>query len=121
MVNELCEHVSPVFRDLIKPPCFKYDDKTGKRHFSSCPIQFTNRELINGNDSQPVCPMFLHYHKDIAVQEAADASVSRQPAWYPDGYGGWASHDPVRTQKMAENREQFTALWKLDVDTGEEL
>jgi len=135
---------SPLFRDLVRPPCFQGST------FKGCPIKHTNENMITGEDKQPPCPIYLHHHSNEA---ATIAWVTKKPVWYPmtlanqaevsrkqgpevtrDWCEGmpsvtlatgetvtWVTADVQKRDKMRSLRAGFQEAWSLNVDTGEPL
>jgi thymidylate synthase ThyX len=138
MVSELAQ-IDPLFRAMVNPPCIKGDT------FVGCPVSLSNIERIKGKDELPPCPLFLHHHREEALEAAKEASGScwvnidqldtglvEHPeeeyfGWrtaqdesvptlpYP---GGWLTTARTQAEHMDREREGFTKLWSRDVDDG---
>ena len=65
MIEELCEKVDPIFRDLVTPPCMKKDD------FVGCKFELDNEKRLEGSDPLPCCALWASKTgQDIAKLKA---------------------------------------------------
>lgn len=129
MVDELCTKVSPIFRKIISPPCFK------KGKYNACPYFQINKERVQGRDHMPPCPLYVYHETQNAVDAVINSiqDTGDMSTWYPDtnledmeSSGNrdvrlWLSRSPVERRMLEENIERFERLWKLNVMTGEPL
>lgn len=53
MIEELCEKVSPLFREIILPPCFVNGE------FKGCVYEHENERRCDGRDKLSPCPLYL--------------------------------------------------------------
>jgi thymidylate synthase ThyX len=124
IVEELSERVHPtLFRDLITPPCIGKDDK-----FKGCKFCENNKERIAGIDDEiPPCSLYLNYHHEEAVAEAAKQRMDAQEDdlelvhWHVTGPLGklvWKNHDPEKSIRMAVMQEAYESLWGRNPITG---
>lgn len=114
MVSELIDKIHPIFRILINPPCI-HGDK-----FTQCPYQLMNQERIQGKDPFPPCSLYLHYHKDQAIETS---KLIDQPKWKvsnpPNGEeDADLFTDPAEYDRFYNMKTQFAELWHRDPDDG---
>lgn len=120
MVDELCEKVSPIFRNLVQPPCFK----GGK--FNSCVFHATMVERFNGRDGMPPCPMYVNHHNHQAVEEGDKKGACWIPDLNPESgpttdISTWMTTDKRQEKMLTDGIKRFERLWKLNVRTGDPL
>jgi thymidylate synthase ThyX len=135
MVDAMCEHVHPIFRKLILPPCFK------KGKYNACPYFQISRERVQGRDHMPPCPLYVYHQTPDAVEafEQSEAETGQKATWQPPNLDegpmtgpesanervvdirNWACDQPVERAMLDDNITRFERLWKLNVLTGQPL
>ncbi|MHA2100958.1 MAG: FAD-dependent thymidylate synthase [Candidatus Kariarchaeaceae archaeon] len=93
MIDELCEKVDPIFREIFLPPCFK------KGKFVGCVYQLENKRRVSGEDQLPVCSLYYHHHLQ-----------GKEKVEYEDS---------TMYFKTIEMSEKYAKLWKRNPFSGE--
>lgn len=90
MVDELCKKVSPIFRDVITPPCIKGDV------FRGCLFSADNEARYSDKDPEPPCPLYHFLEKE------------------------WEEKDipPEKKERFDMLWNEFGELWERDPMTG---
>ena len=105
-----------------------------------CPLYLTNYRLEASrvaiiatrmaevySDSIPLAwePIYVENYDELLAADMLEPRYVGMPIersqGLEDGAIVWCTNDPVRRQKMVENRAAFQELWGLNVDTGEPL
>lgn len=95
MVEELVTKVSPIFQDLILPPCFS------KGEFTNCKYELENERRVDGSDKLPLCPLYYQHHHVPNVPENNEILSNEQ------------------FKEMDELAPRHGKLWGRDPYTGE--
>lgn len=116
MVQELCDKVSPVFRQVLQPACIKQGKYVG------CPVNGTNVERVQGTDGMPPCPIWVRYQTQDAMKawREGNAQTVSDAGWTPPSpdlqqdLRTW-SGPPVQREMLERTAAKFSKLWQLDV------
>ena len=73
MVDELCEKIHPVFRNLAKPPCINSANR-----YKQCAYQLENERRVDGLDAHDPCPLYLSEHSMSPVPWDNEAFQERK-------------------------------------------
>jgi len=95
MIDELCDKIHPMFRNIILPPCFKDENFTG------CVFMLENERRVSGEDKLPVCSLYWHNHMT------------------PDNKQEHARKLPEMRTRMSELSDKYGELWGKNPYTGE--
>lgn len=115
MVDELVKKVSPIFSELVTPPCLK----PGDDEFHGCTYHEECRRRYTGDDELPPCPLHLSQHviKDpdkVRLRVIRDDFVISHPE----------TGDPVPLplrREMLERSADYARFWGRDPFTGERI
>jgi hypothetical protein len=122
MVNQLCDNVDDVFRELINPPCIKRDK------YCSCPFKEDNERRVDGKDvGLPPCPLYLEHEgrRMSSFEVLAEPAPSWRHTSYPDHHGfgpansNWTAKDESSINQMLVMIQRYGDLWARNVWTGE--
>jgi thymidylate synthase ThyX len=94
MVDELCNEIDPIFRELILPPCFKDGE------FSGCEYKFENERREDERDPLPLCPLYFFNHLDDKAKV------------------DYTENHTIMADKMNRYSEKYEKLWGRNPFTG---
>jgi hypothetical protein len=120
MVEELATKVSPLFRDIVAPPCIKGEAFTG------CVYHEEVRRRYTGDDKLPPCPLHLAHHVFIpsAISSgnvlASNMTKSTLPKPNPRLaiVGAAMSANYNMGEAMVSRAEAYREFWGRDPFTG---
>lgn len=117
MVRELVEKVSPIFQELIVPPCIDPEDD----EFIGCAFREECRRRLTGDDALPPCPLHLA-QEQCKDPDWVRLNVAKEDfrILNPRNPAGKSVELPRRSE-MLDRIESYTRFWGRDVYTGERI
>lgn len=115
MVNELCTHVSPIFKTLLTPPCIK------KGKWVGCAFKKENEDFVTGKTKfDGPCPLYMWKHQDEVAQLHMDEkSIYVLNNVGPDQWNCMKVEDIMGAQRWVRRINDYAALWNFHPFTAD--
>lgn len=91
MIDELCQKVDPIFRDLANPPCIKNDK------FNTCVYNLENERRIEKKDLHHCCPLWLNET------------------------GNSQNYQYMHSKRFLKRKQEYKTFWNRNTKTGDKL
>lgn len=101
MIEELCNKIDPIFRDIILPPCFT--GKYGQKKFNgqACNLHYENERRMSGDDVEVPCTLFTNNVANASARAAYEKAF------------------PEKVVEQGARAPRYLKLWGRSAFTGE--